>query len=95
MQLGGETMYVTESVRPLQRARALVEIRTGRARLLSIDDARRELGGISKPRLYDLINGKHIRTVMLGKRRFVVSESIDALIRRGKAPMQPRKEWAA
>jgi predicted DNA-binding transcriptional regulator AlpA len=81
---------VTSAVR-LPKAKASDDKPTP-PRLLPIDDACHELGKISRPRLYDLINGGELQSVMLGRRRFITSKSIDELIRRGSAPMRPQRE---
>jgi excisionase family DNA binding protein len=48
-------------------------------RLLSIKQATYELG-ISRTALYGLIDAKKLRTVKIGRRRFVPREAIDAFI---------------
>ena len=66
----------------------MTAIRTSRApqpntaRLLSIEEARHQLGGTARSRLYALIAERRVKTVKLGRRRFVVASSIDELIRR-------------
>ena len=51
-------------------------------RLTSIPGARAALGGIGHTTLYDLINKGELQKVNLGRRSFIVTESLDALIDR-------------
>ena len=53
-----------------------------RAALNSIEETRRQLGGTSRSNVYKLIGARKIRSVKIGRRRFVVAASIDELIRR-------------
>lgn len=50
------------------------------ARLVPIREATQELGGISRPKLYDLIAAGEIDTVRVGTRRMVVASSLDRYI---------------
>jgi len=52
--------------------------------LTSIEDTRTLIGGTSRQTIYDLINAGDIESVRIGGRRFVVVESINALIERSK-----------
>jgi excisionase family DNA binding protein len=45
-------------------------------RLLSIEEARAAMGGISRSLLYDLIGKKRIRSVVAGRRRFVPASAV-------------------
>jgi hypothetical protein len=49
-------------------------------RLSSIEETRRQLGGTARSRVYVLIGEGMLKTVKLGRRRFVTTESIDKLI---------------
>jgi len=49
-------------------------------RLLSIQETCRQLGGTARSRVYVLIGDGNLKTVKLGRRRFVTTESIDRLI---------------
>jgi predicted DNA-binding transcriptional regulator AlpA len=53
-----------------------------RRRLLAIDEARRELGGISRTTFYALANNGHLTTLKIGRRTFVAASELDALIER-------------
>ena len=53
-----------------------------RAALISIEETRRQLGGTSRSNVYKLIGARKIRSVKIGRRRFIVAASIDELIRR-------------
>jgi len=53
-----------------------------RRRLVSIPNARAELGGIGNTTIYDLINKGELQKVNIGRRSFVVAESLDALVDR-------------
>ena len=48
-------------------------------RLLSITQAKRELG-ISRTAIYELIRDKKLRSVKIGRRRFVPAAAIDVFI---------------
>lgn len=50
-------------------------------RLLAEPEARRRLGGISHSHYYALINSGQLRTLKIGRRRFVTDEAIADLIR--------------
>ena len=50
--------------------------------LLSIDQARHQLGGISRTTVYELINSGDLERVKLGGRAFIVSESLSKLVDR-------------
>lgn len=49
-------------------------------RLIAEPEARRRLGGISHSHYYALINSGQLRTVKIGRRRFVTNEAISELI---------------
>lgn len=49
-------------------------------RLYNIEEARERLGGISRSALYDLLNAGRLRSVHVGKRRFVPASEITAFI---------------
>jgi excisionase family DNA binding protein len=50
--------------------------------LLSIPDAQRYLGDISRPTLYNLIAGGHITRVHLGRRAMLTRTSLEAYVQR-------------
>lgn len=50
------------------------------ARLVPIDDAQRELGGIGRTTLYELIDQGHLVRARIGRRAFITGESIAAYI---------------
>jgi hypothetical protein len=51
-------------------------------RLVSIPDARSELGGIGHTTMYDLIKRGEVVKVNIGRRSFVTAESLEALVDR-------------
>jgi excisionase family DNA binding protein len=53
-----------------------------RRRLLTIDEARRELGGISRTTFYALTNNGQLTTLKIGRRTFVAASELDAFIER-------------
>lgn len=56
-------------------------------RLLSVDEARQRLGGISRSAFYTLMNRRQIRTMSIGARRFVPESEVAAFIDRGLHPV--------
>lgn len=52
--------------------------------LMPIEDARQSLGGLSRQSVYNLINDKKLETVRIGGRRFVIVESMKALVAASK-----------
>lgn len=50
------------------------------AKLISIKDAQRELGGIGRTTLYQLVKQGHLSQASIGRRAFITGESIDAYI---------------
>jgi hypothetical protein len=53
-----------------------------RQRLLSIIEARKELGGIGHTTMYDLIKRREVVKVSIGRRSFITGESLAAYIDR-------------
>jgi hypothetical protein len=53
-----------------------------RRRLLSIIEARKELGGIGHTTMYDLIGRKELVKVNIGRRSFITAESLAAYVDR-------------
>jgi hypothetical protein len=53
-----------------------------RARLLSIIEARKQLGGIGHTTLYELIKRREVVKVNLGRRSFITAESLDSYVDR-------------
>ena len=53
-----------------------------RRRLVSIPDARAELGGIGHTTIYDLFKDNQLVKVNIGRRSFVTSESLAAYVDR-------------
>lgn len=53
-----------------------------RRRLVTIDEARRELGGISRTTFYALTNNGQLTTLKIGRRTFVAASELDAFIER-------------
>jgi hypothetical protein len=49
-------------------------------RLVSIPDARAELGGIGHTTIYDLINRGELVKVNIGRRSFITAESLVAYV---------------
>jgi hypothetical protein len=49
-------------------------------RLVSIPDARFELGGIGHTTIYDLINRRELVKVNIGRRSFITAESLAAYV---------------
>jgi excisionase family DNA binding protein len=95
VRFGPEKHYWTESVRNLARARAghwrwraetqdpkSAETSCRLAALLTVTEARRELGNVSRTTLYALIAKGRLKTVKVGTRRMVVSESLEAWIKK-------------
>lgn len=50
------------------------------ARLVPIEDAQRELGGIGRTTLYELIEHGHLVRARIGRRAFITGDSITAYI---------------
>lgn len=50
------------------------------ARLVPIEDAQRELGGIGRTTLYELIDQGHLVRARIGRRAFITGDSIAAYI---------------
>lgn len=50
------------------------------ARLVPIEDAQRELGGIGRTTLYELIDQGHLVRCRIGRRAFITGDSIAAFI---------------
>lgn len=48
--------------------------------LQPIPEVRRMLGGISRGKLYELIDEGHLRRVKVGSRTFITTASIDAYV---------------
>ncbi|HEY8383450.1 MAG TPA: helix-turn-helix domain-containing protein [Microvirga sp.] len=46
------------------------------ALVIPVNDARRLLGNIGRTKFYELINGGHVRTITIGRRRLVFVDSI-------------------
>jgi excisionase family DNA binding protein len=59
-----------------------MSIEPTRPLLIPIPDSCAMLGGITRPTLYDLINGGEIDRVKIGKRAFITAASIDAYVER-------------
>ena len=72
----------TRTRKPLKLPRPLGAEALPRAALISIEETRRQLGGTSRSNVYKLIAERKLKTVKLGRRRFIVAASIDELIRR-------------
>jgi hypothetical protein len=53
-----------------------------RRRLLSIIEARKELGGIGHTTMYDLIKRHEVVKVNIGRRSFITAESLAAFLDR-------------
>jgi hypothetical protein len=53
-----------------------------RRRLLSIIEARKELGGIGHTTIYDLIGDGQLVKVNIGRRSFITAESLAAYVDR-------------
>jgi hypothetical protein len=53
-----------------------------RRRLLSIIEARKELGGIGHTTMYDLIKRREVTKVCIGRRSFITAESLSAYVDR-------------
>jgi hypothetical protein len=83
------TLAVAELVEALREA-ARVEAATSPRepdRLLSVDDARTLLGGISRDRIYREIGAGRLRTVTAGRRRLVPMSAIADFARPPGAPL--------
>ncbi|OWL92838.1 hypothetical protein B7435_33385 [Mycolicibacterium peregrinum] len=50
------------------------------ARLVPIEDAQRELGGIGRTTLYELIEEGHLIRARIGRRAFITGDSISRYI---------------
>ncbi len=50
--------------------------------LLNVDQALKELGGMSKSLLYELINSRELESVTIRRRRFIPSASVLAYVQR-------------
>jgi hypothetical protein len=50
------------------------------ARLVPIEDAQRELGGIGRTTLYELIEQGHLIRARIGRRAFITGDSIASYI---------------
>jgi predicted DNA-binding transcriptional regulator AlpA len=74
------------SIRPLARQRRRrnesEDMSDVARRLISIPDARWELGGIGHTTIYDLIKRGELRKVNIGRRGFITSESLAAYVDR-------------
>ncbi|MFG2377598.1 helix-turn-helix domain-containing protein [Streptomyces sp. NPDC048504] len=44
--------------------------------LLTVPEVRKRLGNISKSKVYDLINTKQLKSVLIGSRRFIPVEAL-------------------
>lgn len=58
---------------------ALTETETQR-RLVPINGACAELGGVSRSTIYELVNQGHLTLAHIGRRSFVIAESLDSYI---------------
>jgi hypothetical protein len=58
---------------------------TGTAPLISVNEARRLLGGRGRGRIYELLASGDLESVVDGKRRFIVTESLTRYIARLRA----------
>jgi excisionase family DNA binding protein len=54
----------------------------GERRLISVAEARQQLGGISQTTFYALVNEGELSLVKIGRRSFVQSEDLDEFLRR-------------
>jgi excisionase family DNA binding protein len=50
--------------------------------LLTVNQALKELGGISKSLLYELINSRQLESFTIGRRRLIPSTAIQAYVKR-------------
>ena len=50
--------------------------------LISVTEARRQLGNVSRTTLYALIARRHLKTIKLGARRMILSASLEALVKK-------------
>lgn len=48
--------------------------------LYSIEEAREQLGGISRNTIYDLLRNGELASVQIGRRRFISAAALDAFI---------------
>jgi excisionase family DNA binding protein len=53
-----------------------------RRRLITVDEARNELGGISRTTFYELVKADELGTVKIGRRTFVAASELDAYVSR-------------
>jgi excisionase family DNA binding protein len=51
-------------------------------RLLTVAEATRDLGGISRTTFYELVKAGDVSTVKIGRRTFVAASELDAYLRR-------------
>ena len=49
-------------------------------RALSVDESREYIGGLSLPKLYDLMGEKTIQSFKIGRRRFILRSELDKYI---------------
>lgn len=61
-------------------------VQDGPPALLSIEVARRRLGGIGRSALYDVIGRGELRSVKVGRRRLIPADALAELAQRGTAP---------
>lgn len=78
------TDALADALRPIvaELVREELSRRTADAgpRLLTVPEAQRALGGISRPSIYALLNGGRLRSVKLGGRRMVPASAITDLV---------------
>lgn len=55
------------------------------AALLPIPDAREALGGLGRTKVYELIASGELRTVKIGRRRFVPASAVEEYVSRLQA----------
>jgi len=58
----------------------IIRVSTLRPALVSVEDARKYLGNISRAKLYEMIGAGDVRTAKIGGRRMVAVASMDAFI---------------
>jgi excisionase family DNA binding protein len=56
-----------------------------RRRLITVVEARNQLGGISRTTFYELVKAGELATVKIGRRTFVAASELDAYISRRSA----------
>jgi excisionase family DNA binding protein len=63
----------------------------GERRLISVAEARQQLGGISQTTFYALVKGGELSLVKIGRRSFVRTEELDDFLRRKRYDASGRR----